>query len=367
MAHIAHQHQGAAFNADLAAIRTRIGFIARKAAGHHLACFLEALLQIAAHQSQPIAIGQHFILGIDTSDRVFAIHDRGDSAFHTDISQQGLIAAANRMGAIKDQFHMHAVITQQNGIRRFGIAREADEFRRIDQRLVINQQLAFFDIVAAHIGMAAPLNREGVIQKDPCARHNPCPAPAIIAPRCWQAAHGIGAVIGIIKAAPPCISRIQGKTRIGDWNDKLRACHCGDLGVDLAGFDLEGLTLGEEVADFAQEILIGIAVMRLAAMRDMPVINLLLQALALLKQGAVLASLVMQKRREPCPERARLNTSAWQSLRFDEICQFGCNLQPVAINPCSHVRPSRMHGQAALVCIVIRQKVSDRQQRGKKN
>ena len=338
MTHIAHQHQSAAFHVKRAAIGRGKGFIGGQAAGHGLPALLKAFHQIALHQTKPIGIGQNLVLGIDTGHRIFAVHDSRNRRFQTDIRKQGLVTAANRMGAVKDQFNMQAIVAQKDGIRRLCIARIALELRRICEGLVIHHQLPLIHAIAADIGMACPLNGEAVIKEDPRARHNARSTTAIIAAFGGQAAHSIRAIKRIIETAPTRIGRVQGKSRIGDGHNQLWACHCGDLRVNAIRVDLEIFPLRQEIPDLTQKGLIGIAIMGLTTACNMPFINLTLQIFTLLQKGAVFVSFAMQKIREPRPKCISGHASANQGPSLDEIRQNLRHLQACTLYTFGHLR-----------------------------
>ena len=222
MANVAHPQKRATFHRHSAAVRRCKAAILVQGTADTAAPLVEICRQRAFHQAQPIGIGLHFVFGIHTGDRIFAIHNGRNSAFQHDIGQQRLVARANWVGAVKDQFHMQPVVAQQNGIGRARIATVAHEFLGADQWLLVNQQSAVFDIIAPHIGMAGADNRKGFIQKHPCARHNPRASPAFIAPRRRRTAHGIGAVKRVIQAAPARIGRVERIARVGDRHHQLR-------------------------------------------------------------------------------------------------------------------------------------------------
>src|SRR3546814_12728287 len=67
----------------------------------------------------------------------------------------------------------------------------------------------------------------------------------------------VGAVERVVEAAPARIGGVERETRVEGGHDQLRPRHRRDLGVDIAGADAEWRGFGDEIADFAQERLIG--------------------------------------------------------------------------------------------------------------
>ena len=54
-------------------------------AGHRLAALVEALLEIALHQAEPVAVGRDLVLGIDRGDRILEVDDRRQRRFEHDV------------------------------------------------------------------------------------------------------------------------------------------------------------------------------------------------------------------------------------------------------------------------------------------
>ena len=79
--------------------------------------------------------------------------------------------------------------------------------------------------------------------------------------------------------------------------------------------------------------------MRLAAAAAVPVVDLRLQLVALLQQGAVLGGKLAQQRGIAGPEVVR-GDAAGQQFRFDQLGQGGCHLQACALNVIGHPGPS---------------------------
>ncbi len=79
--------------------------------------------EIALHQAEPVAVGEHLVLGVDAGDRILAIHDRRNGAFEPHIGKAGLIARADRMGAVEHELDMQPVVDQQHRVGRLGSPR----------------------------------------------------------------------------------------------------------------------------------------------------------------------------------------------------------------------------------------------------
>ena len=128
----------------------------------------------------------------------------------------------------------------------------------------------------------------------------------------------IGAVIGVVKAAPACIGGIEDEAVVERRHDELRACHGCNLGIDILRADFERRGFGDKIADFAQERLIGGSVMRLAHTPVVPCVDLDLQILALDEQSGILRREFAQQAREIGPELGCIQPRPRQRALLDE-------------------------------------------------
>ena len=341
VAHVADPQERTALDRGFLAAGVKKRQIGVQPAGEGLPALGDLLGQIALHQAKPVAIGYHLVLGIDASDRIFAIHDRRQGALEAHIRQKRLIAAADEMGAVEHQFDVQAVVAQDHRMRRLGVAAVAHEFLGADKRQVVDQKLPLLHMIAAHIGVAGAGNRESLVQKNPRPRHNPR-APAPLIPALGnRAGHGVGAIEAIIKAAPTGIRGVQRIAGVGDRHHKLRASDRSNLGVDIRGADPEILALGHKIANLAKEGFVGLVVMRLVAMGDVPGVDLGLKVIALGQKRPILGAKVVDKARQPLPEGRRRKAGAVQRFCLDKGRQFRGNLEPVSLHTFDH-RPTSL-------------------------
>ena len=90
----------------------------------------------------------------------------------------------------------------------------------------------------------------------------------------------VGAVEGIVEAAPARVGGVQRVARIGERHHELRPADLADLFIDIGGLDLLGRGFRQEIADLLEERGIGIHVERLALVGAMPAVDLCLQRIA---------------------------------------------------------------------------------------
>ena len=343
--HVPDPHQRAALEGEGRAGRIQVFPIRRQPTLHLAAALLEGLRQCALHQPQPVAVGADLVLGVDAGDRILAVHDRRQRAFQLDIGQQRLIARADEMRPVEDQFDMQAIVPQEDRIRCLRIAAVAHELRGVHQRQVVDQKGPVLHRVAAHIGMAGAGDRENLVQEDPPPGHHAGSPAAFIAARGWQRVHRVGAIKAVIQAAPARISCIQRVAGIRHRHHQLRPWNLGDFGVDVRCLDREGWSLRQQIADLGKESLVGGMVMRLAAPGDVPGVDLCLKLVAPGQQGAVLRREVGQQGGEPGPEGPGLDAGAGQGLVLDEAGEHSFNPKPRTIQTFGHGNPPRPPGR----------------------
>ena len=112
----------------------------------------------------------------------------------------------------------------------------------------------------------------------------------------------VGAVEGIVQAAPARIGGVQRVARVGQRHHQLRPADLADLFVDVFRLDLVGRGLRQQIADLLQEGGIGGHVERLALVGAVPVVDFGLQRIADREQLSVPRREIAQDRGKPGPE-----------------------------------------------------------------
>ena len=113
MTHVANQHQAAAGNLHLAARRRPVTAIGIELAIDMAAALGEPRREIAAHQSEPVAIHRHLVGAVDRRDGVLEIHDRGQRRFELHVRNAGRVVAADRMRAIDAHLDVQPMVLEQ--------------------------------------------------------------------------------------------------------------------------------------------------------------------------------------------------------------------------------------------------------------
>src|SRR5690606_12841106 len=154
---VADEQQGTAMQGQLAvAVGLGVDAIRVHGAGDALAALFQFLDQIALHQAEPVAVDDGLVVGVDRGDGVFAVHDGGQRRFHQDVLHAGGVGLADGAGRVDLDLEVDAVVLEQHGDRRAGIALEAEQLLRILQAagaaiLQRYDQLAAFDAVAGGV------------------------------------------------------------------------------------------------------------------------------------------------------------------------------------------------------------------------
>ena len=274
--HVTHQKKRAARMGHRIARRVKVVNIGVQAAGDHLATLLDLFAQIAAHQAKPVGIYQALILGIHGGNRIFAILDRGHRAFQTEIRNADRIVLSNRRCVVDDDLDQE-IMHPQKDVAVLFVARELARIGKTGGRAASgDEKRAACNLKRRNIGPRSSHQRGNLIKMRARPSDNLCPARGIKAFALWFALNCVGAIKRIIKASPAGIGGIQSKARVHHRHNKLWPGDGGDLGIDILRAHGKRFGLGHEVADFAQECAIGLAVKQLTAPRDVPGVDLCL-------------------------------------------------------------------------------------------
>ena len=221
---------------------------------------------------------------------------------------------------------MQAVVAQQHAVG--GVLRSAPAGQLavggelgLGPVLQADHQVVALDGVADGVSVGAARQRGDLVQQLAGIGDNLAAALGIIALAAGRRLQGVGAVEGVIEAAPARIGGVQGVAGVGHRHHELRAGQPGDLGIDVLGVDLEGRRGGQQIADLAQEGgLFGDADILAAALAP-PGVDRGLQLVPTLEQLGVARGEVGQDGLQRRPEGFRLYARARQQLAFDKGVQ----------------------------------------------
>ncbi len=187
---------------------------------------------------------------------------------------------------------MQAIVAEQQRV-----LAHADQLARVGQRNAIIQRR--YELRPA----LALGKRQSLVEETPrLGDHRPTAQLVIAARLCGWCIERVGAVEGIVEAAPARVGGVEQETCVEDRHHQLRAGHGRDLGIDILGADLEPGGLGDEIADLRQEGAIGRRILRLAGAIAVPCVDSGLQICALGQQLAIARYELPQQLRTTGPE-----------------------------------------------------------------
>jgi hypothetical protein len=149
-----------------------------------------------------------------------------------------------------------------------------------------------------------------------------------------------------------CIGGIQRITRIHHRHHQLRPGDQRDFRVDIFGRHAEGRPLGQEIADLAEEALVGLHVDGRAIVA-VPAVELVLHGIALFEQRPVFGREIMDDRRKTAPECLRFNAGARQRFDAYEVVQFAGNPQSGDLDAIGHQGFSRRKARPGLWHVAV--------------
>src|SRR5690606_7033941 len=344
MADIADQHQRAGRQRLLFALQVGIAPVGVQRPCKGFAAFADFLDQRALHQAQPVAIGQHLVFGIDGGHGVFAVHDGGQGRLEQDVLDAGAVLRANGVAFVDLDLEVQAVVAEHQGLGSLRVAPVSHQQARLGQAGggTVRQrdlQRAVGDPIGGGVAMRALGEGDGIVH-EATGKVDDFGAPhGVVGAAARGAAvfgDGVGTVERVVQAAPARVGRVQGIAGVGDGNHQLRAGLLGEFDVEPVGAHGDGGGSILQIADLAQETLIGGLIGYGAGIAAMPVVQFGLDAIAFGQQGAVAGGQFVHQFVKAGPEGGRVHARAGQGLVLDEIVEGRGDLEAVAARSLSH-------------------------------
>src|SRR5690625_706199 len=134
MADVTDEHHGTAV--ELLRIAVEIGVFAIwvSTTGKGAITFGDLFGKLTGDQTQPVAIAKGFVFVIYGSDRVFAVHNGGDSGLENDVFDASFVCFANGIVAINVDLEVQAIVYKDDG------------FGRIKLTAITNQSVIVFEL-----------------------------------------------------------------------------------------------------------------------------------------------------------------------------------------------------------------------------
>ena len=336
VADVAHEQHGAAMQAQLVlAVGGRVDAVRVQAARQLLAALFERFGQRTAQNAQPVAVALQLVFGIDGGHGVFQVHDGGHGRFHHHVAHAGQIGLADGGAAVNADIDVQAVVLQQDAGRAAGIALVAGELGRILQAghlatLDRHLQLAVLDKIGRGVGMRMAGQRHRLIEEVAGEGNDLLATLGVVALATLGAigvGDGIGAVQGIVQAAPARVGGVERVAAIHDRHHQLRAGLHGQFVIDIRGGDLHVGGLRHQIADLLQELAVGCHVADRAGVGLVPGVEFGLETVTLGQQGGIARGQVVHQLVKALPEGFGRDAQIGQHLAGDEIVQRGRDLQ----------------------------------------
>ena len=345
---VAHKHERAAVQFH-GAFASRFGVLAVTVhgAGERLAALLHFFAQGALQDAQPVGIGQHFVVGVHSGDRVFEVEDGGQGAFSDQVGHTSRVGLADGCRLVDLQVQVDAVVHEQHGSRGLGLTGEAHELLGIGQDGVLavgqgHHQLARLDCVALATDMRAGFQGCRAVEHVAAVIDDFGAALGVVA-RAFFATIGfadrVSAIQRVVQRTPTGVGGVQGVTGVQDRHHQLRACQLGQLGVYVGGGGLGVFGLRHQVTDLGEVFAVslhGLGIADRAGIGCVPSVHGGLDAVTLSQQGNVFRGQVGHDVVEAFPELVFVHASGGQHLFVDEAQQRVGHLQVVNRGACSH-------------------------------
>ena len=314
---------------ELATVGGGVGAVGVELPGEGALALGDFLGQVALVEAEPVAVAQHLVVGVDSGDRVLEIHDRGDGRLQDDVLDPGGVRGTDRRFRVDQDLDVQAVVDQQDGCGVVGASRVAGELlgcREPGEQVVAecDQHLAVLDLEAEGVGVGPTGQRDGLVE-EPAGIGNDLVAAHLVVAGGFLGAIGfsddVGAVQRVVKRTPAGVGGVQREPCVEHRHHQLRARGRGDLVVDAGRGDGEVVRFGQQVADFGEELSVGLRVDRLDDVLAVPSVDPGLQFVAACQQVLVLRCQIGDDFVHARPEAVGIDIGTRQGLIVDEVVQ----------------------------------------------
>ena len=230
---------------------------------------------------------------------------------------------------------MQPMMHQQNGRRRVRCALVADKLAGVSQFagfsvLEQHQQFATPYHIPCGIEMRAFLERSRLVKHVARPFHHFGATLRVVATAFFQPllfGNHVGAIQGVVQAAPARIGRIEGITGIEDWNHQLGPRLHRQFVIDTGGGDLHLGRLRHQITGFFKKQTVGGVILNRSGVGRVPFVQFCLQAVAFGQQGGIFGRQVIYKTAKVLPEILGADAKIRQNLVIDKVIQHRCDLQ----------------------------------------
>ena len=237
------------------------------------------------------------------------------------------------MGSVNRDFDVQPVVAKQHGLGSGGVTTVASEDAGPGQadRAAghVRSEGAALDPVGEDVSMRTAGQRHCLVQEIPRPGDDLLAAGRVVSTgpgRAFLLRNGVGAVEGVVQAAPARVGGIEGVARVGHRHDELGSRDLRDLVVDMRRLDAEVGPLGHEIADVGEKATVLVGIDGLAAAGAVPRVDLGLQRPATGKEVAVHGREVVEESVEFLPEGVAREVKSRQNLILDKGVQLDRDL-----------------------------------------
>ena len=230
MTDIADEQQTAAGQGEFRTVGGGVGTVLVEHPGEGVTALGHRLGQIAPVESEPVAVAEHLVIGVDGGHRILEVHDRGDCRLQHDILDAGRVGRSDGRHRVDLDLDMQSVVDQQHRRGRRRVAEISGELSRIGQAgdiTVGKRDLEFTlgDHKSRDIRVLTRAQRNDIVEEPLRVGDHFVAAHPVVARARLRAAVGaddVGAVEGVVERTPARVRRIERKPRVENGHHQLR-------------------------------------------------------------------------------------------------------------------------------------------------
>ena len=262
MTDIADEQQTAAGQGEFRTVGGGVGTVIVEHPGEGVTALGHRLGQIAPVESEPVAVAEHLVIGVDGGHRILEVHDRGDRGLQHHILDAGRVGRSDGRHRVDLDLDMQSVVDQQHRRGCGRVAEISGELSRIGQSgdiTVGKRDLEFTlgDHKSRDVRVLTRAQRNDIVEEPLRVGDHRVAAHPVVARARLRAALGaddVGAVEGVIERTPARVRGIERKARIENGHHQLRTGGRGDFGIHTRGRDGEVGRFSHQVSDIGQEL-----------------------------------------------------------------------------------------------------------------
>mmetsp|Transcript_10221 Transcript_10221/g.23327 ORF Transcript_10221/g.23327 Transcript_10221/m.23327 type:complete len:285 (-) Transcript_10221:305-1159(-) len=280
--HIPHKEHGGSREPKLLSARRRPGPVRVHPPGDYSRALLHLHAQTSLHQSCPRLVHLHFVLCVNSSHRVLAVRNGGQSRFDDDVFDAGDVGLADAALAVDKDLKVQPVVAKEDTFQHISILKESDELFSVLEGIlppvvISHRKLSLGDCETLHLGIFRGLEGEDFVHPSEHLLKDLLPSLRVVLPSSessiifWD---HICTIERVEERSPASIRSVQDEPRVVNRTDKLGPGNYRDLRINEVCCDRERLLLWNQVSDILQKFLVLVKLNRRSAL--MKFVNLVL-------------------------------------------------------------------------------------------